>query len=456
MAKMSIPLPDKLKKSMFWIVIGVLSLVALIVWWLGTAAVADMREKGITEIKGYFATVQGANPTANADTVKKMQDQAGTRKQSMDVAWQRVYDRQQKELVWPEVELDANGATVKPGLPKEFVDVAKAKLRAPEWLPANQELLEISHKEMYRNYAKRQISDLCDIIGATYRIDERRASASNQSTSATDKGADTAQPNEICIWPTASQQNAAAMLSFTEGANPLTQDVVYAQENVWIYQSLFKIIKATNDSFTETSANNDPAQHYNAPVKKIHEISIGPNFAVREAKGGRTSSGSGGDDAEFKIPDALLRAAERYVNERGQRLKGEELLALEDPNPATDRNPNVDTSRNHAQYKLMPVFMRLEVDQRYLGRLFVECANSPLTVQIKDVAFNVQGHADRESSSTQETGFNSGPKETTNFYDMTVDITGHIYLYYDPKGATPATADDAAPAEADAPVNAGG
>lgn len=459
--KLSIPLPDKLKKSLFWIVIGVLALVSLIVWWLGASAVAESRSSNIGVIDGYFATISGANPTANEDTVGKMQQQLSTRQKLLNEAWQRVYERQQKEPFWPEVELDPNGTVLKPGLPKQFVEAATS-LPPPEWLyKPEPQLLREDLKEIYRNYARDQIQILCQIVNSQYRLG-RRGSATPNTVAAERDAGDAAQPGEICVWPTASQQNAAELLTFGEGANPPTQDIIYAQESVWVYQSLFNIIKATNDSLKEATPPKDLA-HYNAPVKFIHEISIGEKFVVKETNARTSSSSFGGagpgEEAEIPIPRVLQTAARRYVNERGRRLKPEELLALENPN--ADHNPNVDPNIAHAQYKLMPVFMRLEVDQRYLGRLLVECANSPLTVEVKDVLFKVDGHADRASDSPQDAGPNSGSKETKNFYDVPVEITGHIYIYYPPQGAKSGDAGDEAPptdegAPADATAQAGG
>lgn len=436
-----LPIPEKLQKSMFWIVVGVLSLFSVIIWWLGTSAVAKMRDADIATINGYFATIGSAAPTANEESVAAIRQQADLRRKSMGDAWQRVYDNQRKEPFWPLQELDANGVLIKPGLPKEFVEAAQ-KLPPPEWLPSRgdviSEPLAESLKEIYRNYAKRQIADLCAIVGSEHRIAERRGPATSQPATRAD-ASDTAEPGEVCVWVTASQQAAAEMLTFSESGNPSTQDIIYAQGNVWAYQALFNIIRATNESYKETNPKKEPAQHYNAPVKIIHEISIGEKFPVKEEES-RPGGAANPDEPEVAIPAVLRRAATRYVNERGKRLKGDELLALGDP-----KAPDADPSRSYAQYKLAPVFMRLEVDQRFLGRLLVECGNAPLTVEVKDVTFNVKGHADRAAATTDDAaGPNEGPKETKNFYDVPVDITGYIYVYFPPPVAAPA---EAAPAE---------
>ncbi len=452
MAKLSLPLPDKLQKSMFWIVIGVLALVLLVVWILATGSVANQTSKQITEIEGYFTTATGINPTANQKTVDAIKAEVEKRKKNMMDAWKRVDDRQKQELVWPEQVL---GPNPKPGLPKEFVDATKKLPAAPEWLDPRVEPLRLEHKEMFRNTAKGQIQTLCDIISSVNRI-EGKTAAQPSATAAANQTEDVPLPGDICLWTTASQQSAAQLLQFAEGSNPLTQDIMYAQESMWVYQSLFKIIKATNDSIKESKPPKDLA-HYNAPVKMIHEISIGEKFDVKEEAAKPAALVEGGDAEPVKIPDELLKAGERFVNERGQRLKPEQLFALGKPGKYPEQAPIP------AQYKLMPVFMRLEVDQRFLGRLLVECANSPLTVEVKDISFKVLGHADREANkgSAEAAGANMGPKTTKNFYDITVEITGHIYLYFPtqkadvPAEEAPATP-EGTPATEEATAAAGG
>ncbi len=458
MAKFSLPIPDKLQKSMFWIVIGVLSLVMMIVWWLATSSLAKQTTDNISAINVYIATGGGITPTANQESVDALKAEADRRRKNMFDAWVNAYKLRQEQLVWPQNVLDANGSVITPGLPKEFVDAAEKLPQAPEWLQASEEgLLRPEHKEMFRNTARRQIQTLCAIVGSANRVEGKAAAA--PTTGAANQAEDVVAPGEICIWTTASQQNAAQLLQFADGTNPATQDIMYAQQSMWIYHTLFKIIKATNESLKESQPPKDLA-HFNAPVKMIHEISIAEKFSAKEATAKPVSLE--GDDAEaepVKIPNELVRAGERYVNERGQRLKPEELLPFAKPKPDSELKP--------AQYRLMPVFMRLEVDQRYLGRLLAECANSPLTVEVKDVTFKVLGHADREAAkATPEGGVaQSGPKETKNFYDVTVEITGHIYLYFDPMASNkPAEApaadeapapDDAAPADATTPATGG-
>jgi hypothetical protein len=58
----------------------------------------------------------------------------------------------------------------------------------------------------------------------------------------------------------------------------------------------------------------------------------------------------------------------RYVTAEGKRMSSAQAAA--------------------AQFKRMPVFMRLTVDFRELPKLLVECANSPLPVEVRQLRIN--------------------------------------------------------------------
>jgi hypothetical protein len=73
-------------------------------------------------------------------------------------------------------------------------------------------------------------------------------------------------------------------------------------------------------------------------------------------------------------------AAGRYVDNAYKPLTAEELrgsLTTTDPAKAY-----------LAVAKRMPVRMRVRMDQRYLNRLLIECANAPLTLEVRQVRIN--------------------------------------------------------------------
>ena len=161
---------------------------------------------------------------------------------------------------------------------------------------------------------------------------------------------------------------------------PSDLQVKLAQEDLWVVQSLLRVIKNTNGNVTE---------HSKAAIKHIDALDIGVNavaaWAAAEGQvfhgGGEAGSGggaavaaagatpagaaaagaSGGGSAE----DAALKQ-NRYVDE-----KGEPLAA--------------DAASPTKEFKRMPIRMKLSIDQRKIAKLLVECANSAMPIEVRRV-----------------------------------------------------------------------
>jgi hypothetical protein len=117
----------------------------------------------------------------------------------------------------------------------------------------------------------------------------------------------------------------------------------------------------------------------------------------------------------------------RYVDERGE------------PMPAGSPNP--------AEFKRMPVLMRLFMDQREIAKLLVGLANSPLPVDIRQLRINtkMQGFNNplpkrfgvvqdtgRRTSSVINRGDRSSEEAAQNPYDVAVEMHGIIYIFNPP------------------------
>jgi hypothetical protein len=116
-------------------------------------------------------------------------------------------------------------------------------------------------------------------------------------------------------------------------------------------------------------------------------------------------------------------------------------------------------------FKRMPVYMQLKMDQREIPKLLVECANSPLPVEVQQLRINASrggAAANRGGQAASTAGTASkGPGSELESYDVPVVICGIIYIYNPPDtsklGGDPAAAGSAAPgAPAPQPGAAGG
>jgi hypothetical protein len=137
----------------------------------------------------------------------------------------------------------------------------------------------------------------------------------------------------------------------------------------------------------------------------------------------------------------------------------------EDQKPAPDEGRYLDAegkpmpaaSISDAPYKRMPVFMKLLIDQNEIDKLLVECANSPLPVEVHQWRVNPGGgdSAQRNQAQNYRSSSGSGSDAQVNPNDVPVELSGIIYIYNPPdaaklgpdpsEGATP---DGSAPAAA--------
>ena len=162
---------------------------------------------------------------------------------------------------------------------------------------------------------------------------------------------------------------------------PITMEIILAQEDLWVYEAVLRVIKNTNEKATT------PA---NAIVSRIESIDIGADAAqvfgqseetvfhaaqVRRANVRRDgavepSRGSSRGQRAEQIIQGLMDW--RYVDDQGKPLS------------ATAEYPYA--SHPHKQFKMMPIHLSVTIDQRYLPKLLVECANSNMPIEIRRVA----------------------------------------------------------------------
>ena len=203
---------------------------------------------------------------------------------------------------------------------------------------------------------------------------------------------------------------------------PQSFEVWLTQEDLWVYQALLWVIAESNKDVREASktvlpgastagggsgtisgAGGDPLNLRDAVVKEIVQLSIGKNAArpldqqsrrsirsgvssgmdgLDSSSGdsssgsqlggllGASDSGSGGSDGVMMTglsPAAMAEAmrrvamAGRYVDAEGKPLMEPDLTA---------------------QFRRMPVLLELRVDQRYISDILVNCANSPMPIDV--------------------------------------------------------------------------
>ena len=247
------------------------------------------------------------------------------------------------------------------------------------------------------------------------------------------------------------------------------------QEELWVYKALLEVISSTNSD--EVPKKDDKGNivkdekgnpvmervaikdHSQASVKRIEWIQIGADAI---------GAWAAADQSVFKAPDAAAAASaaaaanpraapapatrdaaaasaadskeqlmkDRYVDEKGAPLEG-------------------DAKGPYSEFKMMPVSMKLHIDQRKISKLLVECVNSPMPIEVRRVrirpgagemlepgaaaaaapAVGARDNYRRVESRapTRMPGPAAGGEEGEGgSYDLPVEIQGIIYIYNPP------------------------
>ena len=198
------------------------------------------------------------------------------------------------------------------------------------------------------------------------------------------------------IWDKKDQEAIDTSLDFTS-STPDSMTMRFCQENLWVYHALLDAIAAVNKGATG---------NHNAKIKEIISISIGPDASsilVESLANGR-----------ILLPDGVMPPA--YTPNIGPALGGDAEAPAAAPRMMDDEMPGrggggaasagkwsidqryVDEkglplaagTTGPAEFKRMPIVLRLRMDQRDISDLLVELANSPLPVDIRQVRINTK------------------------------------------------------------------
>lgn len=422
-----------LKKHYFWVFCGVLTVVALGAWAWTTMDMSARYVADKTKIEQGYSLVNGVNGIQdhpNKITEDAMNERIKALKLSVARAWQEQYLEQEKVFVWPATfpnKMRRDLAKLRP-IEKEFSEfpTPPGKELLPEWLA------------YYSNYMADELPKLADTIGAKWKVNpdmlagtgsggmegygggysSGASSGYSPYSGATSEGSGSPgaveEERPVVDWNVGNQTeiyNLRFNWAARPNSAPTTMEMLYAQEDFWTLQSLMDIIRRTN---------GDADAYYEALVKEIQFIRIGaaavrsdamitPMASASAAAGTMTSGmpiegSSSGDPYAMPGPEgsmgadgmpmpgsemgpgsggvavAIDPAAGRYVDNAYKPLTAEELRAS-----LTTTDP---TKAYLAVAKRMPVRMRVRMDQRYLSRLLIECANAPLTLEVRQVRIN--------------------------------------------------------------------
>ncbi|HYW78570.1 MAG TPA: hypothetical protein VE890_03300 [Thermoguttaceae bacterium] len=373
-----------LKKYHFWFLCGLIILVSLGAWVTATADLTQRFDARKQQLDGSFSSVErisSVSPHPNQKVIDAIDDETTQLKQDVFAAWQTLYQEQ----------------TEKNKLADELNDQFKREFKQGG---------EISRESLihYQHFILARFETLFDDILNVYRPVDGASTPAAPAPDTTRRSA--ARPGQT---PKAdSTQEMTGIVkwdgrfdlrnSFDWPDRPTTEKVRTSQEDLWVYEALFRVIHDTNLDPTAT----EPIGHHNAAIQEIVSLQIG----------GDTFESSGNSFGEQNVPKA------RYVDQGGQ--------------PLPEGAPRA------AEYNIMPILMLVSIDQTKIPKLLVECGNSSMPIEVRNVrirpgqgqTLDLGGVA--SAGSRAKAGPSFGSNLPTGATYIPVEIQGLIYIYNPP------------------------
>lgn len=387
-----------LKEHHFWVLSAIVSIVAVVCWYLATGSLATEFAKNQAAIKKEFDAQRRLSGLPFHPSVSVNEQEEEEIKQlasKVEQIWTRLYDRQREQVLqWP-AQLDANAST-------KFSTHVASK--------AFGDFIGNDFRDRYLNYIKNRFPDLAKIIQAREPDDRQMRGRGGGGMMGMEMGGGGAgfideevveEQDYLVVWE--DQLEVKAQLAWTR--RPSSLRIWVTQEDLWVYETLLRAIAATNeaagaDRYTNTAVRNiyqfqvgqaaasEPRSGGGIFVPEGEAASSGGGLDFERGgfgdeggggfdfeRGGSRDEGFGGGPGGGDGDELSTLLANRYIDDEGNPL----------PAPSSSSGP---IKIGSPEYKKLPVRLALKMDQRWLHRLIVELANAPLQVEVDRVRVN--------------------------------------------------------------------
>jgi hypothetical protein len=424
-----------LKKHHFWVLCGVVIAVSPGFWWIATAAVDKDRQARADKIEvklQKMAEIKSRPQHPNQQVIDAIKTRTVELKQEVLESWKRLYQEQKRnnplpEILSPEFKLMFESLERQPDAQveidwkyrQEYMDFIGRHVRTlPEMVdcvrpaPVAEEAANPDGAGPAPPGAKGAGTNLGVAVGEGGRRAYDGPTGAVAAASTSGFGADSQYGMKmigVVEWDPADQ--ARLVQRFNWQTWPTTQQVRLAQEDLWVYEALLRIIKNTNG---RVKNRNDAA------IKQIQALQIGRDASLAWQKFGSvgypsgpvggggpggptsydgytrstTSAGSTPPAGEFHDPQYTSARpsgpSSRYGPPSGYGPYGQSA-APTDGRYVDEEGQPLGAGQEHpyAEFKLMPIRMVLLMNQTKLSKLLVECANSNMPVEVRSVSVGV-------------------------------------------------------------------
>lgn len=461
-----------LKRLHFWILCPLVVVMGLVGWFLTIGDLQKQKQKNISDIESRYSamsSIAGTDSHPNQNVHDGMNELIAKRRDEVAAAWQEKWDQQTREggvLTWPDFDWPE---PIKREFMNRVRDLRPIESTVEHPLPKGEDL-RIGLRRRYRDYIIDELPKLAEMVGAVW-VAQPGGAARNPNVRPEQLGQDEA----MVYWSPTNQQEILAThfnwegrrgFGGQRGRNQAKEDVpnllqiLYAQEDLWVMWAVMQVIQRTNA---------DATARFNATVKEIEWLRIGKKAIRSDGRiirvGDEETAGGAGGEMAFREREGGSERMSEFERRDGPMREGEMMDAVaQDPDPGEgryvdkdykelepgklrDAMKSSDSVAPEDAYllvaKRIPVRMRLKVDQRNFHRLLLECANSELTIEVREVRINPEddgrntrfGVPTPRISERRPTANLRGQEDGQFTYDLIVELYGIIYIYNPPDRA---------------------
>jgi len=457
------------KKYHFWLLCGGVIGVGIMIWLTATGSLANKFESRKKLLDGKFDAMQGIcgkREHPNQGVVDATHGAINQLKRRVFQSWDHLYRKQKKENPVPAV------------LKEDFITVFESL--GPE------DEIPVAYRQRYQNFIELHIPKLFEEIDIVRPKKEQSGEEAAEGTvrppQPLSAGAGATNPAETeaeligtVFWDEQDRNKLEKRFNWRQ--TPSTLEVRLAQEDLWVYEALVRIIRNTNEGCTG---------NHNAVVKQIKALEIAQDAVasslLAEGKVVRLPAASTPAAAAAAEPSPLFeedpQAALAEVPGGGAEsdlLAGRYVAPDGKPLAAGEKPP-------FAEYKIMPICMKLTINQTKIPKLLVECANSSMPIEVRRVRIRPDEGTDALDLSQVAAGdaaaaaagahlpvphhlgaaalpksLHGGQQAQVSEKDIPIEIHGFIYIYNEPdheKLGTGAVAEEAATTTVEGPSEA--
>jgi hypothetical protein len=435
----------------FW-VLSVLGLIIAVVCWKMAASGLDAQfASRKSTIDGRFkemSTLGGKAVHPNTAVNEKNQEAVDAQAKIVNSVWQELYNKQKESVLkWPK-ELGEDFLTY----------IEKLKFKDP---------IDNRMRSIYQNYIGKRFDGLLEIVKAR-KIEEGaggaysgrggeyggRGGGGYGGESAVALGTPGANQDYLVEW--FDQDKLRAKLAFATN-KPTALQIWVTQEDLWVYETLLRVIANTNKARGSTRPDN-------AAIRSILSLEVGSGASLPSTariympSGGGDAAGGGGYGGEGGGYGGEYGRGGGYGGEAaaggggyggeygrggGYGMEGAEGdpaamdTALLANRYLDDAGAPLADGAFGPEFRQLPIKMELQMDQRYITPLLLECANAPLPIEVKQVRINPQlSMAGIDSNAAGGYSTSSLPSgatlDTSDPNSAIVEIRGVVFIYNEP------------------------